>query len=634
MRYAGRWAAVLTTITLLSWPTATFAQAPMGALDVELEDLQPGLSAVYQSLTEKDAVLRRLEPKPAFYLGHSSPHPRLPSGPFEASWTGVLLWKEPGPVTFDAYVGGEVTITVDNVVVLQGKGETDTAQVVGKTPLERAPGIYRFAVRYHSLPDVPARLQVGWKGNAFGREPLPAWNLKHLAKDLPASARDDERAARGRFLAGRLGCARCHAGALPGVDEPAPGPNLADTAGRIQRSWLLRWLADPSQVHGDARMPALFTADRTGFVERWLTADALLGSNDTQPAAPTGDLRAGRLAFVSIGCAACHFVPDVKREEQTDLDRVPLRGLGDRLGAEALAAFLGSPRQRYPDGRMPHLPIPPVMARDIAAYLLEWSKPTEAPKEESPTAAEVAAVVKRLKVRDRAAAGAALLREKRCGECHSGLGVNQAADVPLTIQDHASGCLSGKSLPRFNVNDADRAALLAYRAVAANEKYASPFEARRRQLERAGCIRCHQRDSDRPPPIEEVGSTLGGAYLQTIPFQRTPKLSYPLQKYTHAYLTKAVREGVSGLRQARYSYRMPAFGHDAETLLQAVAEGDGDLAGAPEPPSVPPADPTAGSLIGPSLAGFQGYACVGCHVWNGQQLSEADPGTIGTDLTR
>src|SRR5207249_4468255 len=33
-------------------------------------------------------------------------------------------------------------------------------------------------------------------------------------------------------------------------------------------------------------------------------------------------------------------------------------------------------------------------------------------------------------------------------------------------------------------------------------------------------------------------------------------------------------------------------------------------------------------------AGFQGYACVSCHLWNGRSLSEPDPGAIGTDLTR
>src|SRR5688500_4346161 len=109
-------------------------------------------------------------------------------------------------------------------------------------------------------------------------------------------------------------------------------------------------------------MPALFTADRQGFVERWIVTEYLLGSAapEKRPAKDrAGDHRAGRSAFISIGCAACHYLPDVARPEQPDFDRTPLTGLKDRLPAEELAAFLGNPHARYPDGRMPRLPVPP-----------------------------------------------------------------------------------------------------------------------------------------------------------------------------------------------------------------------------------------------------------------------------------
>ena len=53
------------------------------------------------------------------------------------------------------------------------------------------------------------------------------------------------------------------------------------------------------------------------------------------------------------------------------------------------------------------------------------------------------------------------------------------------------------------------------------------FPARQRHLERAGCVRCHPRDTDRPAPLEAASSKLGGAYLQSIPFQRTPRLLKP-----------------------------------------------------------------------------------------------------------
>ena len=66
--------------------------------------------------------------------------------------------------------------------------------------------------------------------------------------------------------------------------------------------------------------------------------------------------------------------------------------------------------------------------------------------------------------------------------------------------------------------------------------------------------------SDRQPPIEEVGSTLGGGFLQEIPYLRTPRLTNPHQKFLRSHLTAAVREGIAGLRGPRSGYRMPAFG--------------------------------------------------------------------------
>src|SRR5438067_1882650 len=71
-----------------------------GPLDVEVDDLRPGLAAQYRSLVDRDCSLSRIEAKPAFYLGFSSPHPRLPPGPFEVTWTGVLFLKDPAPIRF------------------------------------------------------------------------------------------------------------------------------------------------------------------------------------------------------------------------------------------------------------------------------------------------------------------------------------------------------------------------------------------------------------------------------------------------------------------------------------------------------------------------------------------------------
>jgi len=55
------------------------------------DELRPGLLAVYRSLAAgpEEVPLTRIDSKPSFTWGTSSPHPRIAPGPFEATWTGV-----------------------------------------------------------------------------------------------------------------------------------------------------------------------------------------------------------------------------------------------------------------------------------------------------------------------------------------------------------------------------------------------------------------------------------------------------------------------------------------------------------------------------------------------------------------
>jgi hypothetical protein len=588
------------------------------------EELRAGLLARYRSLEKDGGELVRIDLKPAFALGHGSPHPRIAPGPFEVVWTGLLLLQDAEAVSFGATVGGEVTVTLDGTTVLEARSERENAWSAGAPAKEWKPGLHPIEIRYRSLAGIPARLRIEWEGKTFAREPLPAWRLKHREENPRADP-----VAAGRELVGRYGCARCHAQAFPGVDDPPPGPSLAGVGDRVGKTWLLAWLADPSALRTGARMPGLFSNDRRGLVERWIIADYLLRTTAQGipgELTPTGDHRLGKRDFMKLGCFTCHFIPDEDQGDQDDLGRVAFQGLNDRMSQRDLAGFLSNPHARYPDGRMPRLPISPDSARDIAAYVLLWNKPPmqEAAVNPPVTPDEVNDVGKRLGARSAGAIARALIAEKRCGQCH--IGVERGGDVPIKApQDACRG-------PRFAIAPENQRSIGAYLAEASKERYPSPFESRQRMLRRIGCERCHQRDGDRPPVIEQVGSTVGGAFLQALPFQRTPRIATPLSKYTRSYLVSTLREGLSGLRGPVYSYRMPAFGTEAEQIIQALGEGDGDLAELPEPPAPPVDDPTLGN-VGPSLVGFEGYSCVSCHVWNGQRMSEADPGALGPELT-
>jgi hypothetical protein len=113
--------AIALTIALLVVRVSWAAPQP---LDVELEELRPGLVALYRSVGEKEAALTRIDAKPAFHIGEGSPHPRVPAGPFEVIWHGVLLLMDPGPINLDAYQCGELTVEVDGAVVLNGRGDS------------------------------------------------------------------------------------------------------------------------------------------------------------------------------------------------------------------------------------------------------------------------------------------------------------------------------------------------------------------------------------------------------------------------------------------------------------------------------------------------------------------------------
>src|SRR5262249_17656767 len=260
----------------------------------------------YRSLSEPEAIVRRVDAKPAFYVGHSNPHPRIPPGPFEVVWTGIIHLQESAPISLSAFCGGDLTVDIDGAAALRGRGETDTSELKSTGPFKRESGFYRITIRYRSIKNVPARLQLFWEGLAFSRELIPAWKFHHVAADRSPELKKSMTETTGRAIAGRYGCARCHSEALPGVTDQPPGPSLAEVGQRVTRTWLMNWLADPAKIRTEARMPALFSADPMGHAERWIIADYLMRDSadkrDEKP--PQGDHRAGRLAFLNLGCAA------------------------------------------------------------------------------------------------------------------------------------------------------------------------------------------------------------------------------------------------------------------------------------------------------------------------------------------
>src|SRR5262245_21761517 len=106
----------------------TFAALVLALVAQNPDELKPGLLAEYRSLVDPSATVTRVDPKPAYALGESSPHPWIPPGPFEVVWTGFLLIQDVDAITF----GGDATIEID------GRAVTG--------PVELKPGFHRVRI--------------------------------------------------------------------------------------------------------------------------------------------------------------------------------------------------------------------------------------------------------------------------------------------------------------------------------------------------------------------------------------------------------------------------------------------------------------------------------------------------------
>jgi len=598
-----------------------------------------------------------VDPKPAFNWSASSPHPRIPPGAFGVVWRGQLALKEDDSIRFFAFLSGELRMVIDGVNIFDVRSAEARRRIESTAILKRAQGTYPLEIQYRSLANAPARIQIWWEGESFSAEPLAASRLRHASSAVPPGFQAQEKMEEGRELVRQFGCAQCHTEAFPSVAGTPPGPSLEKLASRVRRDWLVAWLRSPGELRGHARMPRLFTADRRGFIEASLIADFLLrGASEIPQGNPrdAGDHRAGRQAFVGLGCAACHHLPEPgEPASPTTVDenatvserttRTPFVNLADRFTAAQLPEFLAAPRTRYPDGRMPRLPLEPRTARDIAAYLLMWSKPAvrQRSDDEPPRADEIKAIAESTgAAEDPAATGAALVRRKACAACHPGVEGIDTVPTLLRLTELArnseSGCLGSGHLPHFSISQSDREKIAAFASVAEFEKHESRFAERQQLLKHSSCFVCHQSDGDSPPSIEVVGQSLWTPHLMRLPYQRTPRLTEALSKYTPAYLLEAIGNGVRGVRPSWYSYRMPAFGDEAGQIVQALAERDGEVVpvssssnkGTLETDS----EPTL-SMFGAGLVGFDGYACVSCHIWSGKELTGVDPGAVGPELT-
>jgi mono/diheme cytochrome c family protein len=242
-----------------------------------------------------------------------------------------------------------------------------------------------------------------------------------VSRAAVAAAPDGERIERGRTLAERAECGRCHAmpeaAALPPVarerscagchawihatrEDPAAAarerkrfplwdrymatvasflevPDLSASAARLEPAAVARYLRAPFKVRPglpEGMIRTGFSEDEALAVAEWLGStsrppgSALAAEAAAIPlSSAAADVAAGRQLFESLACGTCHGVegrPATARASGPDLIFVR-----ERLRPDRAAAFIADPRALGGEPRMPSYPISAAQAARLRDYL-------------------------------------------------------------------------------------------------------------------------------------------------------------------------------------------------------------------------------------------------------------------------
>lgn len=404
-------------------------------------------------------------------------------------------------------------------------------------------------------------------------------------------------------------CAACHRDDVTStpLTEKQP-PDLTKAAGRMNPTYLRRYVADPLHVKPGTTMPDMMS--RLEANERQRAAEEithyLLSIGDrsfaVQPVDPKAATR-GRETFHTVGCVACHSPRDENQRELLAESSVALGELRDRYGLDGLIAFLKNPLEFRPSGRMPQMQLTHWEAVDVANYLLSG------PAADSDSAGFPLDPAL-------AAQGKARFTKLGCRQCHQ---TDTSDSVPNAMNLSAvrpdQGCLSGAQgqWPQFNLSAAQRTAIQAA-LTRANAEH-TPQDDIAITLTAFRCLNCHQRDelggvtAERNPHFQTANPNLGPQ--GRIP----PTLTKVGAKLNPTWMRQVL---VSGRAIRPYVMtRMPQFGTDNVSHLVDLFGRVDQL----EPVSFATfKDQKQMRTVGAEMVGTGGLNCIVCHTF---QLKKA-----------
>lgn len=578
------------------------------------EELAPGLIAEY---TAGDRSVRRIDGDVAFDWQAGSPDVRLPAGPFSARWSGQILLRAEGKYRWHAYLTGEVTVRVKDIVVLQGKVEQP--QWITGEETELSFGEYPFAVDYTSAGT--GRILLCWSSDQFPLEPVPHHALFHentekLSGPIPAAS----------LAVSQHRCARCH-----GKDDPIPSPSapsLVYIGAETSREWLLNQIQHGGGERGE--MPKFgFSRDEAEAILAALTADAksVEFPASTVPKEPVAkDVEAGRELLISTGCLACHQWN--KQGRTGDFGGPSLDDVAKHRTGKWLELWLSDPAKINPHHRMPVFTLTKDERRQIASALLA-PHPTLADSRAEKPSPETLQL------------GEKLITESRCAACHElpgpkrePLAAPQWADMKLTDDS----CWSAESKPmsrRPQFAKLDAAVLRDYlKSVARQPIQLSADLHGAALLVQKGCVNCHDRDGRKG--ISAIAKDLAAANPKLegrAPWMIPPQLTAVGDRLPDERLGKAIRGELPKRRLDWLLVRMPKYQHTESEQAALVAH----LIGHDRIPPASPASPEyplngKHTAEGRELLGGKGFSCVACHPVKDFTPKQVALGTRGSNL--
>ncbi len=192
-----------------------------------------------------------------------------------------------------------------------------------------------------------------------------------------------ERLNRGLHLIKTLGCHGCHK--IAGYEDLRKvGPDLRKAAAKLQREWTLNWVRDPKGFRPSTKMPKLFDLPNVSSAEDIARNTAVIngivtylfensGEQDYPDPPVKGDANRGEALAARVGCRGCHVLGRGDDLEQTYGLRnfgPNLSGVGGKVSAGWLYAWLKDPEAYFPETLMPDLRLTDQEASDITAYLM------------------------------------------------------------------------------------------------------------------------------------------------------------------------------------------------------------------------------------------------------------------------